>query len=109
MFSSAYYPLNKIISKPEHNIYKGADIPENTIAFAILDIPKTVSLVEDYLDIYAIYLIVSSNRQLNAKRSKIDNQIKPILNQIKIPGTVTASVSQSIITPYMIEIKITNK
>ena len=107
MFSSAYSALNKIISNPVHNIYKGADIPEDAIAFAILDIPKTVSLVEDYLDIYAIYLIVSSDRQINAKRSKIDNQIKPILNQIKIPGTVTASVSQSIITPYMIEIKVT--
>ena len=106
IFSSAYYPLNKIISKPAHNIYKGIDIPEYSIAFAILDIPKTISLIEDYLDVYAIYLIVSSDTHINAKRSKIDNQIKPVLNQIKIPGTVTVSINQSIMTPYMIEVKV---
>ncbi len=109
IFSSAYSVLNKIISNPGHNIYKNTHIPENTIAFAIFDVPKTISLIEDYLDVYAIYLIVSSDSQLNAKRSRIDNQIKPILNQIKIPGTVYVSAKQSLITPYIIKIKISNK
>jgi hypothetical protein len=106
IFSSSYSVLNKIISNHEHNIYKDTDIPENAIAFAIFDIPKTISLIEDYLDVYAIYMIVSYDSQLNSKRSKTDNQIKPILNQIKIPGTVNISVHRSVITPYVIKIKI---
>jgi hypothetical protein len=109
IFSTAYSPLNKIISKPPHNLYKTIDIPEESIAFAILDIPKSISLIEEYLDVYAIYLIVSSDKQTNRKRSTIDNQIKPVLNKIKIPGTITTTVTTSTNTPYKIEIKIMNK
>jgi hypothetical protein len=109
IFSSAYSPLSKIISKPPHNLYKTIDIPEEAIAFAILDIPKTISLIEEYLDVYAIYLIVSSDRQTNRKRSNIDNQIKPMLTKIKIPGTITTTVNPSINTPYKIEIIIKEK
>jgi hypothetical protein len=109
IFSSHYSALNKILANPKYNMYDKIDIPENTLAFAIIDIPKNISLINDYIDIYTIYLIVSSDRDISKKRSVIDNQIRPILNKTQIPGTITVSLTQSINTPYTISIKIKQK